>query len=174
MNFIVVMKLVIISILILASLSTNNSNNSSNAVVNNLTLSPDQKYESLIPIRRAINITIRSIDGIPFVARIYKSNGSPLKYKTNIIKYQGKIDYIEIENSGDKKNNIVLQMNKIDKVRNFSASSIMAIITTIVVIIYEKKSIPTKVMLFLFLIVQLYELPYNIEISERVFKKLLF
>lgn len=172
MKFIVVMKLVIISILILASLSTNN--NSSNTIINNLTLSPDQKYESLIPIRRAINITIRSIDGIPFIAKIYKSNGAPLKYKTNIIKCQGKIDYIEIENSGAKENNIVLQMNDIDKVRNFSTSSLMAILTTTVVIIYEKKSVPTKVMLFLFLIVQLYELPYNVEISERVFKKLLF
>ncbi len=174
MNFIVITKIIIIPILILASISTYNDYNYDSTIINNLTLQPDQKYESLIPARRAINITIRSIDNIPFVAKIYKSNGAPLKYKTNIIKCQGKIDYIEIENSGDKENNIVLQMNDIDKVRNFSASSLMAILTTTVVIIYEKKSVPTKVMLFLFLIVQLYELPYNVEISERVFKKLLF
>jgi hypothetical protein len=122
-----------------------------------------------------INITIISTNDEPFIAKIYKSNGFPLKYKTNIIKYIGKIDYIEIENSSDKENNIVLQMSKMDKVRKLSVSSIIAILIVIIVkIVYEKKSASVKVLLFIFLIVQLYELPQNIEVSERVFKKLLF
>jgi len=139
-----------------------------------LTLDPEQKYEFLIPIRRTINVTIKSTDGIPFVAKIYKSSGYPLKYKTNLIKCIDKIDYIKIKNSGDQSNNIILEMNEMEKARQFSLSSIIAILTTIVVIICEKKSTTTKIMLFIFLLVQLYELPYNVKVSERVFKKLLF
>lgn len=66
-------------------------------------------------------------------------------------------------------------MSKMDKVRKLSVSSIIAILIVIIVkIVYEKKSASVKVLLFIFLIVQLYELPQNIEVSERVFKKLLF
>jgi hypothetical protein len=51
----IITKTIIISILILISISTNNghNNNPSKAIINNMTLNPDQKYESLIPIRRA-------------------------------------------------------------------------------------------------------------------------
>lgn len=51
----IITKTIIILILILISISTNNGNNNnpSKAIINNMTLNPDQKYESLIPIRRA-------------------------------------------------------------------------------------------------------------------------
>lgn len=176
MKYIEIIIPILISIFILATIIINSykNDNSSNIIINNFTLSPNRKYEALIPIRKSINMTIKSNDSIPFIAKIYRSDGLPLKYKTNIIKYQGKIDYIEITNLGKKKNTIILQMNNVDKVRNLSIRSIMAIVTTTVVIIYEKKSVPTKMMLIILLIVQLYELPYDMEISDRVFKKLLF
>ena len=144
------------------------------AQLNQTKIKLHHEYQGVLPSDSKLKLRFVSKSNVPFELTLYTTDGQRLFYKGTDLSMSGAFTYVQIKNTSDNFNPILLEMWTIETDYVRYAIGLFSLVAIGVLIVFKRDHYVSQAVLIILLLVEIWNTSDYEKISEKVIKKYLF